>query len=186
MDALAAEAFLNAKHRVCGLWMQPLSVGHVFTLESIASPLYEANTGSEADLRLAAWICSRKPLELPRTDSWRCSLWKLRKIDLAADLARWRTYVADYCAPPQMWSKQGKPGDRRAEPSKIPSSICTVTRLMQLGMSEDRAWATPIGVASWYEAAFFEDKSGTRLDIVTESERIAIGKMKNKESSRDV
>jgi hypothetical protein len=41
-------------------------------------------------------------------------------------------------------------------------------------MSEERAWATPVGVAAWYEAAAFESEQGARLDIVTDAERLAI------------
>jgi hypothetical protein len=184
MDALAAEAFLNASHRVCGLRMLPLSVGHAFTLEAIGSPFYHGQLGSEAELRLAAWICSRPALVLPNMDSLACRLWKWRKIDFVAEVARWRTYVADYCAPPQMWNKQPKAGEARAEPSRIPNAINTVARLMRLGMSEQQAWATPVGAASWYEAAAFEVESGGRLDIVSDAERIAIARAKAKEAQK--
>jgi hypothetical protein len=180
MDALAAEAFLNATHRVCGLRMLPLSVGHAFTLEAIGSPFYHGQMGSEQELRLASWICSRPALVLPDMDSLACRLWKWRKIDFVAEVARWRTYVADYCAPPQMWNKQPKAGEERSEPSKIPNAISTVARLMRLGMSEQQAWATPVGAAAWYEAAAYETESGTHLDIVTDAERIAIAKSKAK------
>jgi hypothetical protein len=184
MDALAAEAFLNAPHRVCGLSMRPLSVGHAFTLEAIASPFYHGQMGSEAELRLAAWICSRPPLTLPDMDSWACRLWKWRKIDFAAEVQRWKTYVADYCATPQMWSKTPKPGEQQAEPSKIPHALCTVARLMRLGMSEKQAWATPVGAAAWYEAAAYETETGARLDIVTDSERMAIARSKAKKGGK--
>ena len=180
MDALAAEAFLNAQHRVCGLRMLPLSVGHAFSLEAIGSPFYHGQMGTEAELRLAAWICSRPALVLPNMDSWACRLWKRRKIHFEAEVARWRTYVADYCAPPQMWSKQPKAGEERGEPSKIPSAISTVARLMRLGMTEKQAWATPVGAAAWYEAAAYETETGAHLDIVTDGERIAIARSKAK------
>jgi hypothetical protein len=178
MDALAAESFLNAPHKVCGLWMRPLSLGHAFALEAIESPFYHGQLGSEADLRLAAWICSRPPLALPQMNGWRCRLWKCRKIDFAAEVVRWKTYVADYCAPPQLWNKAPKAGEERREPSAIPSGIATVVRLMRLGMSEAQAWATPVGAATWYEAAAYENESGARLDIVTDSERLAIARAK--------
>lgn len=178
MDALAAEAFLNARHKVCALTMLPLSVGHAFTLEAIGSPFYHGQLGSESELRLAAWICSRPALVLPDMDSFACRLWKWRKIDFVAEVARWRTYVADYVAPPQFWNKSPKAGEQRAEPSRIPNNLLTVVKLMRLGMSEERAWATPVGVASWYEAAAFEAEHGGRLDIVTDAERIAILKSK--------
>jgi hypothetical protein len=178
MDALAAESFLNAPHKICGLRMRPLSLGHSFALEAIGSPFYHGELGSEADLRLAAWICSRPPLALPQMDGWRCRLWKCRKLDFVAEVARWKTYVADYCAPPQMWNKAPKPGAERHEPSAIPSGIATVVRLMRLGMTEEQAWATPVGAATWYEAAAYETESGSRLDIVSDSERLAIARAK--------
>jgi hypothetical protein len=185
MDALAAEAFLNAEHRVCGLRMLPLSLGHAFTLEAIDSPFYAGQQGTATELRMAAWICSRPALVLPNMDTLRCRLWKKRAIDFSAECARWRTYVADYCAGPQMWSRQTKPGEPRAEPSKIPNTINTVVRLMRLGMSERQAWATPIGMAAWYEAAAYENESGHRLDIVTEAERISIAKAKARQAEKE-
>lgn len=184
MDALAAEAFLNAKHRVCGLQMRPLSVGHAFALDAIASPFYLGHPGNEADLRLAAWICSRHPLALPNMNSLACKLWKWRSIDFAAEVARWKTYVSDYCAPPQFWNKTQKAGSEKPEASKIPNAICTVTRLMRLGMSEAQAWSTPVGAAAWYEAAAYETETGSRLDIVTDGERLAIAKSKAKKEGK--
>jgi hypothetical protein len=180
VDALAAESFLNTEHRVCGLRMKPLSVGHAFALEAIGNPFYHGKLGTPEELRMAAWICSRAPLALPQTSGWRCRLWRWRtkKTNFNTEIARWKTYVADYVAPPQFWNKSPKAGEQRAEPSRIPNNLLTVVKLMRLGMSEERAWATPVGVASWYEAAAFEAEHGGRLDIVTDAERIAILKSK--------
>jgi hypothetical protein len=180
VDALAAESFLNAEHRVCGLRMRPLSLGHAFTLEAIGNPFYHGKLGTLDELRLAAWMCSRPPLALPQTTGWRYKLWRwgTDKADLSAEVTRWRAYVADYVAPPQFWNKAPKAGEQRAEPSKIPHNLSSVVRLMRLGFSEERAWATPVGVAAWYEAAAFEAEHGSKLDIVTDAERIAILKRK--------
>jgi hypothetical protein len=52
---------------------------------------------------------------------------------------------------------------------------------MRLGMSEREAWQTPVGIASWYEAAGYETETGSRLDIVTDSERVAILRQKLRE-----
>lgn len=183
MDALAAEAFLNASHRVCGLRMLPLSLGHAFTLEAIGSPFYHGNIGTEADLRLAAWICSRQALALPDMDSWRCRLWKRRPINFIAEIELWRVYAADYCAGPQMWNKTPKVGEDRSEPSRIPNAINTVVRLMRLGMSEAQAWHTPVGMAAWYEAASYESETGIHLDIVTDGERQAIARSKARQEA---
>jgi hypothetical protein len=175
MDALAAESFLNAEHRVCGLRMRPLSLGHSFALEAIGNPFYHGQLGTLDELRIAAWMCSRPPLALPQTTGWRYKLWRgTDKADFDAEVARWKAYVADYVAPPQLWNKAPKAGEQRVEPSKIPHNLSTVVRLMRLGMSEERAWATPVGVAAWYEAAAFESEQGARLDIVTDDERLAI------------
>lgn len=173
MDALAAEAFLNANHSVYGLRMRSLSLGHAFTLEAVGSPFYTGALGDAAQLRLAAWICSRKPLASFDASGLRFRLWSwlAGKTDFDTEAAKWAVYVADYCAPPQFWSKQTK---EKSEPSKIPSAIGTVVRLMRLGMSEREAWNTPVGVASWYEAAYYETETGNKLDIVTDSERLAI------------
>jgi hypothetical protein len=83
-----------------------------------------------------------------------------------------------------MWSKTPKPGEAPAEPSKIPNALCTVARLMRLGMSEKQAWETPVGAASWYEAAAYETETGVRLDIVTDSERAAIARSKAKKGGK--
>jgi hypothetical protein len=181
MDALAAESFLNAQHRIYGLRMRPLSLGHAFALEAVGNPFYHGKVGTPDDLRLAAWMCSRPPLSLPEMHGWRYHLWRwgTDKADFDAEVARWKAYVADYVSPPQLWNKAPKAGEQRVEPSKIPSNLLTVVRLMRLGMSEERAWATPVGVAAWYEAASYE-ADGARLDIVTDSERLAILKSKVK------
>jgi hypothetical protein len=49
-------------------------------------------------------------------DTWRCRLWKRGKLDFLAECGKWQTYVADYCAGPQMWSRQQKAGEARGEP----------------------------------------------------------------------
>jgi hypothetical protein len=186
MDALAAESFLNAEHRVCGLRMRPLSVGHAFTLEATGNPFYHGQLGTFDELRMAAWICSRPPLALPQTSGWRHYLWRwgTQKAEIEAEVAQWKAYVADYVAPPQFWNKAPKAGEKRAEPSKIPHNVSTVVKLMRLGMTEQQAWATPVGIAAWYEAAAFEAEHGSQLDIVTDGERMAIVKNKlRKEAS---
>lgn len=184
MDALAAEAFLNTSHRVCGLWMRPLSVGHAFTLEAIGSPFYSGQRGDFSQLQLAAWICSRPPLAPLNARGLRFRLWKRlgspEEFDVEA--AKWAVYVGDYCAAPQMWNKSPKAGEEKPEPSRIPAPIMTVARLMRLGMTEAQAWQTPVGAASWYEAASFETETGTRLDIVTDAERLAIIRHKAKQN----
>lgn len=181
MDALAAEAFLNAEHRVCGLLMRPLSLGHSFTLEAVCSPFFHGRTGSEGELRLAAWICSRPALALPKTSGFKYGWFSTRKIDFESECAKWATYVADYCAAPQMWKKASKPSGDAPAPSGIPSPITTVVRLMRLGMTESQAWATPVGIAAWYEAAAYESETGERLEIVTDAERDAIARKKARE-----
>ena len=187
MDALAAESFLNAQHRIYGLRMRPLSLGHAFALEALGNPFYHGELGGADELRLAAWICSRPPLALPETIGWRHSLWRwgTDKADFNAEVAAWRAYVADYVAPPQLWNKAPKAGENRHEPSKIPANLSTVVRLMRLGMSEQQAWATPVGVAAWYEAAWYESEGG-QLDLVSDAERLSIlkSKLKKKGGSR--
>jgi hypothetical protein len=187
VDALAAESFLNAEHRIYGLRMRPLSLGHAFALEAIGNPFYHGKVGTPDELRLAAWLCSRPPLSLPEMHGWRYNLWRwgTAKADFATEIEAWKTYVADYVAPPQMWNKQPKAGERRPDPSRIPHNLSTAVRLMRLGMSEQAAWATPVGVAAWYEAAAFETENGTRLDIVTDAERLAMMRARlKKEVSR--
>ena len=183
MDALAAEAFLNAEHTVYGLRLRPLSLGHAFSLEAIGSPLYAGQQGNESDLRLAAWLCSRLPLAQLNCQGIRHRLWKWSsaKMDFSTELARWNSYVADYCAPPQLWRKTS---GQQAESSKIPSPIATVVRLMRLGMKQAEAWATPVGIASWYEAAAYEADNSAHLDIVSDSERIAILRHKARQAAK--
>lgn len=178
MDALAAEAFLNAEHKVYDIAMRPLSLGHAFALEAIGSPFYTGALGDSGQLKLAAWICHRGPLASFDASGLRFRLWSwwAGKLDFDTQAAKWAVYVADYCAPPQFWSKQQS--KEKSEPSKIPSAVTTVVRLMRLGMTEAEAWATPVGVASWYEAAAYETETGNKLDIVTDSERLAIVRQK--------
>jgi hypothetical protein len=183
MDALAAEAFLNAEHTVCGLRMRPLSLGHAFALEAIGSPLYEGREGAESDLILAAWTCSRSPLAQLNCNGLRYAIWRwlAAKMDFDEQRRRWETYVGDYSAAPQFWKKQSPD---KYEPSKIPNGISTVVSLMKLGMTEEQAWATPVGAASWYQAAVYELESGNKVDIVTDSERIAILRQKARQAAK--
>jgi hypothetical protein len=185
MDALAAESFLNAAHKVCGLKMLPLSVGHAFTLEAVGSPFYEGRLGSESDLRIAAWVCSRPPLALPNTQELAFRIWSGGEIDFNEEVERWKAYVADYCAAPQFWTRAPKAGESSAEPSRVPLHIHTVVRLMRLGLSEKQAWATPVGAAAWYEAAVVEQETGAHLELVTDAERAAIERSKKKQEESD-
>ena len=185
MDALAAESFLNANHRIYGLRMRPLSLGHAFALEALGSPFYFGKLGTEQELRLAVWVCAHFPLAVPQASGLRYRLWLrlTRKMDFDRQASRWSVYAADYVAPPQMWEKtEQKPVDYK--PSRIPSSVASVVRLMRLGMTEKQAWATPVGAASWYEAAMFEAETGNTLDIVTDSERLAILRQKAKQKEK--
>lgn len=186
MDALAAESFLNAEHRIYGRRMLPLSLGHAFTLEALGNPFYHGHVGQPEELRLAAWICSLPPLALPQTDGWRFRLWRWGTAEntFLGELQAWRAYVADYIAPPQLWNKVPKAGESRPTPSKVPNNLLTVVRLMRLGMTEQQAWSTPVGVAAWYEAASYETEGG-RLDLVTDDERLAILKSKAKGGNSD-
>jgi hypothetical protein len=180
VDALAAESFLNVEHRVFGLRLRPLSLGHAFTLEAVGNPFYFGRLGSPAELRLAAWVCSREPLAALNTSTLRFALWRwwTRYLKLPIEAEKWKAYVADYVAPPQLWNKQRKAGEEEPKPSRIPNTVNTVVRLMRLGMSERQAWATPVGMSTWYEAAAYETETGNKLDIVTDSERLAILKAK--------
>jgi hypothetical protein len=184
MDSLAAEAFLNAEHRIYGLRMRPLSLGHAFALEALSSPFYHGQLGSEQELRLAAWICAHDPLMVPRASGWRYWAWNLatKYFDFDQQVSRWVVYSADYVAPPQMWSKVKT--KEEIKQSRIPGAISSVVRLMRLGMTEKQAWATPVGAATWYEAAYFESEAGTALDIVTDSERTAIARHKQKQKAK--
>lgn len=164
--------------------MRPLSLGHAFVLESIGNPFYHGQLGSPDELRVAAWVCAHPPMTPLRFDGaanllWR---WRSRNADFEREVARWMVYVDDFCTPPQLWTKTPKPGEERAEPSRIPHQISTAVRLMRLGMSQREAWDTPVGIASWYEAASYETETGSRLDIVTDSERVAILRQKMREA----
>jgi hypothetical protein len=180
MDSLAAEAFLNADHRIYGLRMRPLSLGHAFTLEAVSSPFFRGELGSPHELRLAAWICAHKPLQMPKASGLAYWAWHLatKRMDFNEQVSRWMVYSADYVAPPQMWSKVQTKSE--AKPSRIPSAIASVVRLMKLGMNERQAWGTPVGAATWYEAALYEADAGMALDIVTDSERAAIARQRAK------
>lgn len=184
MDALAAEAFLNAEHEVFGLKLLPLSLGHAFTLEAIGNPFYHGRLGTEQELRVAVWVCSRPPLFIPKMDGKDCAKWLEKKFEFVDEASKWAAYVADYCAPPQFWNKAPKAGEERSEPSGIPNNISTAVRLMRLGFTEQQAWATPVGAAAWYEAAAYENDFG-RLDIVTDAERMAIMRQKKREEAAE-
>jgi len=185
MDTLAAEAFLNTRHVILGRVMRPLSLGHSFALETFSSPFYAGDRASEAELRMAVWLCSRPALALPETGSLAFRWWSFRtaRWSWQKALVQWRDYVDDYLAPPQLWHAVPKAGEEPVEPSRIPPAIKTVVRLMRLGMSAAEAWNTPVGVANWYETAAWEVETGGRVDLVTDSEREAIARQKAREAA---
>ena len=63
--------------------------------------------------------------------------------------------------------------------------VYIVEDIIRVGMTEQQAWATPVGVASWYEAASYEAEAGVRLDIVTDAERLAIIRAKSKQAAKE-
>ena len=116
MDTLAAEAFLNASHKVYGLAMRPLSLGHAVVLESLGNPFYHGRLGTPEELRVAAWICANPPLSALRLGGagnlwWR---YRTRNADFEREVARWKVFVDDFCTPPQLWTKAPKAGESRA------------------------------------------------------------------------
>ena len=187
MNRTFAESFLNRDdHVVLGRRLLPLSLWHLLQLEIAGSPYFSGATfPGPKDLRLAVAVCTTPFPRLPDLSgkklvrdwlkSWRC--------DFLTETAKFRTYLEDFNALPQLWQEEKKPGKGRA-PVGLPWALAIVSGICgSTGWSAETAWNLPVGQAYWYHIAFAMQK-GANVDLLSEGELLAIEKVKARRAAR--
>jgi len=177
MNRHFAESFLNRQdHRVLSLPLLPLSLWHMFNLEVAQSPYFIGGSFPSArDLRLAVNICRTPYPQLPDLSdrrlwldwfrSWRC--------EFLIETAKFRAYLDDFNALPQLWQPEKKRGTGR-EATGLPWSLAIVSGVCgATGWDEAKVWNMPIGQAYWYHVAFAM-QNGSTVDLLSEGELLAI------------
>ena len=182
LDKLFSESIVNRDdHVVLGCKLRPLSLWHATLLELINSPLWHGNRGvTITDLRLATAICSGSWPEY-RIPSGLALVWwslKTRKANLALEAAKFSAYIRDFYAPPMLWEKELEKA-KGPQLCSLPQPLDMAAWLIRNGLSEDRSWSMPIGMAHWYYVAFARHR-GAEIDLVSPGEQEAIEQVKQK------
>lgn len=178
-DSQLLESFLHRDHRVLGRRLAPLSLRRLMLLELVQSPWIYGGPVSWPSLILSVWTCTR-PWHGWRAPTTLETLW-LRlttpAAQLKAEAAKFETYVADYWAPPQMWTKPRKPGENK-KPSKLPWQMKVAGSLAAAtGWDPEAIWNLPAGEALWW-AISIASYEGSEPDLITDEERRLIAKHK--------
>ena len=178
-DSQLLESFLHRDHRVLGRRLPPLSLRRLMLLELVNSPWIAGGAVSWGSLILSVWACVR-PWHGWTAPTTLQTLW-LRltspRAKLAAESARFETYVKDYWAPPQMWTKPRKKGEN-LKPSKLPWQMKVAGSLAAAtGWEADKIWNMPAGEALWW-AVSIASYEGAEPDLITDEERRLVAKHK--------
>jgi hypothetical protein len=175
MNRHFAESFLNREdHRVLGLPLRPLSLWHMFNLEVAQSPYFTAASfPAPKDLRLAVNVCRSS---FPKLPDLSCTIWewlKCWRCEFFVESVKFRTYLADFNALPQLWQAD-KPTTAGRPQTGLPWSLAIVASVCgSTGWDETKVWNMPIGQAYWYHVAFAMQK-GSSVDLLSEGELLAI------------
>jgi len=190
MNRLFAESFLNRDdHVVLDRRLLPLSLWHMTQLEIAQSPYFIGGSFPQAkDLRLAVTVCTTPFPRLPDLSgrrlvrdwlkSWRC--------DFLTETAKFRAYLEDFNALPQLWQEQRKSQPGQRESVGLPWALAIVSGICgSTGWSAETAWNLPVGQAYWYHVAFAMQK-GCSVDLLSEGEMKAIEAVKARKAQRAV
>jgi hypothetical protein len=173
---------------VFGLNLPPLSLGGLFLLQQIDSPLV-TGTGAGAtadDVLMATYLCARphddarralrSPDVVRQWVEWGAAWGQRLGDDIAArariveeECTRFRDYLAHWLRAPKRWRK---PDDTGAG-TKTPWMVFLVSELRRhYGMTDAEAWAMPCAKAFAYYAAICEGHGDK--DLVSDKEAAQI------------
>ena len=183
MQEAFAEAWINRDdHKVYGRRLYPFCLQHLLFLVIDHNGAYFGKDPSRDDLIKAVLICSSKPEDL---QAGRHTLDGLRKKHFIyaamyrnhdAELAKWRSYLADYDSKPEFWEAKAS-----SEGLRAPSILSLATYLeMKTNMTESEIMNAPIGKMFWKSAAITELEGGSSSQIVTDEEAEMIKVMEDK------
>lgn len=177
MNRHFAESFLNRDdHCVLGRRLLPLSLWHMFNLEVAQSPYFLGGSFPSArDLRLAVRVCRTPYPHLPDLSD-KSFFWdwlKAFRCTFLLETVKFKTYLEDYNALPQLWQAERKRGPGR-EATGLPWSLAIVTGVCgATGWPAETVWNMPIGQAYWYHVGFAM-QAGSTVDLLSEGELLAI------------
>jgi hypothetical protein len=187
MNRPFAESFLNRDdHVVLRRRLLPLSLWHLLNLEIAGSPYFLGGSfPTPKALRLAVTICTTPFPRLPDLSGRRLLLdfvksWNCRFL---TETAKFRAYLDDFNALPQLWREEkSKPSGTR-EPVGLPWALAIVSGICgSTGWSAETAWNLPVGQAYWYHVAFAMQK-GASVDLLSEGEMLAIEKVRERKAA---
>jgi hypothetical protein len=158
--------------------LKPLSLGHIFLLESINSPLIQSPEKSElADFLLAVWICSfsyNVAIEKVKAENigemifdWGME-WGEKELEAITQIKIWNEYLKHYLTSPKRW-KTEKSGDSSSTPWML---FLVLFLQKELGITENQAWNMPCNRAFAYFACVNEKWNGDE-NYITEDEENA-------------
>lgn len=179
--------FDDRRFPVFGLDLPPLTLGGLFLLQQINSPLVTGTAAATADdVLLAAYLCARPHTEaraaLRAADlarqwvEWGAAWGARLADDIAArariiqeECTRFRDYIAHWIRAPKRWRKPDEAGTG----TKTPWLVFLVSELRRhYGMSDAEAWGLPCAKAFAYYAAICEGHGDK--DLVSEKDAAQI------------
>lgn len=149
---------------VYGMRLAAFNMRHAFILESVGNECWIGGTITPEKLIIAATVCraadGNAPLPEPET-----AVGLIEIHDFFTEADAWDKYVSACNSGPRT-----KSYERGGEVLKAPVELIVTTYLMRvLGVTEERAWSMPRGLALWYfEAA--REQDGDSSAIVSEEE----------------
>ena len=179
-----ARAAVPRPYRVLGLTLRPYCLGHALLLELLNSPFTrDDQQPGFNDLVLAVLICANTyetASELIRSTSmplgvrlWR---WQVRcRLSQAGMLDRIRLvaeYIKEGSKAPRVWANP----ELRHGSSAPRLAILKLNLLIHLRKGESEAFNTPLGLALWESAAFWESQGALELLTQTDDGLLAAAK----------
>jgi hypothetical protein len=167
---------------ILGQQINPFSPFHALVLESTKSPYMFSVAPNFGDLVFAVHICglrweTRSNIFLPRTDLRKWGKTQ-RKADRTKAMRDFSLYISESMKTPDVWTKPGKNTVKANGAYHL-----AIFAMRKLGMNEADAWNCPISRLICYRETDEEQETG-KSDIITESEKIGMGKLKANNGAR--
>ena len=167
-----SEAWINrTDHVVYGRKLNPFCLLHLLFLSLDRNAAYFGKEPTIDSLISAVLVCSSKPEDLSAgrhtLQGWRKKVWLYGALlqNFDAELAKFRSYIADFDSKPEFW--QSDDGGSLRAPAIL--SIATYLE-MKTNMTEREIYTAPIGKMYWKSAAIAEMEGNSRAEIMTDEE----------------
>jgi hypothetical protein len=169
-EGFLESVFSLPSHKVAGSTLFPFSLAHWTALDVSKNPFVYGGKPSVYDALEFICICSTDPADLLAGKVAKCRWlrFKLRWIghNWADIVNRITNYIKDYGSGPEYWVPSGKGKSLRSPwVARVVYILCG-----KYNMSHKEAWATPFGLAMWYEAVCGEIEQASNSEIMTEDD----------------